>query len=212
MSIKNKACIVLQGLLIASALSSSIVMADQTRGFYAGISVGQVKSDFEDKLKKSSLDESASEIFKVDEKSTGWKITGGYQFNQYLGAEVFYADLGKSELKTTVESHSISGSVKAKGVGIVGVATWPINEQFGLFGKAGGLYWKTEIDTKPAVEHKSDDDKNGFSPMFGLGARYAFNERISVKIEWERFLKVGDEKLNDGLDLDLVSAGIVYSF
>lgn len=151
----------------------------------------------------------------IDKESTGWKAFVGYQFTPNLGAEAFYADFGKSEFKALWkdgdEVKNGSGSIEAKGLGIAGTITWPLNEQFDVYGKGGFMYWDTSISLKPKNLSKIDS-KKGFSPMFGLGAKYAINDQFSVKVEWERYMSVGDKSDFKGMDIDLISAGIVYSF
>jgi len=63
--------------------------------------------------------------------STGAKVFGGYQFNQYAAAEVSYVNLGKFTIfatGTSVARPLPPVEAQAKRISIDAVGTWPITQ------------------------------------------------------------------------------------
>lgn len=184
------AVLVLSGLVAAAQASA--------QGFYIGGSIGQSKMDDGNAI--PDLITSGT----VDGKDTGYKIFGGYQFNQNFGLELAYVDLGKASYSGTFLGAPVTGgTVKTSGVNISAVGTLPLNSGFALFGKAGLFTWESKAsDITGGVPFSGKED--GTNASFGLGASYNFTKNFGIRSEWERFKAVGD--------IDLLSVGIVYKF
>ena len=140
----------------------------------------------------------------VDGKGTGYKIFGGYQFNQNFGAELAWVDLGKASYSGTFLGAPVTGgTVKTSGLNISVVGTLPLSSGFALFAKAGLFSWEAKAnDTTGGFPFSGTD--NGGDVSFGIGASYNFTKNFGVRAEWERFKAVGD--------IDLLSVGVVYKF
>ena len=54
--------------------------------------------------------------------------------------------------------------------------------------------------------------ETGFDPMFGIGGSFNITEKIGVRVEYEKFLDVGDENVTGQSDVDLISASLVFRF
>jgi opacity protein-like surface antigen len=54
--------------------------------------------------------------------------------------------------------------------------------------------------------------ETGFDPMFGIGGAYNVTDKLAVRIEYEKFLDVGDESTTGQSDVDLLSASLVFRF
>lgn len=179
---------------------SGLVAASQTpaQGFYLGGSVGQ--SDFDDSNAVPDLITSGT----VDGTDTGYKIFGGYQFNQNFGVELAYVDLGKATYSGTFFGAPVTGgTVKTSGFNISAVGTLPLGSSFALFGKVGAFAWEAKAnDTTGGVSFSGKEDGTDLS--YGLGASYNFTKNVGVRAEWERFKAVGD--------IDLLSVGLIYKF
>lgn len=197
------------------------------RGIYLGASVG--RSDFGDP------DDWNDEIYDVlgvlgysnpsdpdkDDSDVGWKILGGYQFNKYLGVEASYVDFGKAKFDDASALSTLGlplvGNFKfeAKGGSLAATGTWPFARRFGVFGKLGALYWDAELDgtvSASGVTSSREEDDNGVSVMFGGGGKFDVTERLSLRVEWERYDSVGDEDNTGETDIDLISGGLIYRF
>lgn len=183
------AVLVLSGLVAASQASA--------QGFYIGGSVG--KSDFDDNNTTGLITSGT-----VDGKDTGFKIFGGYQFNQNFGVELAYVDLGQASYSGFFGAVPVTGgTVKTSGLNISAVGTLPLGSGFALFGKAGLFTWEAKAnDTTGGLPFSATDD--GVDLSLGIGASYDFTKNFAIRAEWERFKAVGD--------INLLSLGIVYKF
>jgi OOP family OmpA-OmpF porin len=188
--------------LVAAALLAlgGLVAASQTaaQGFYIGGSVG--KSDFDDDNAIPGLITSGS----VDGSDTGFKIFGGYQFNQHFGVELAWVDLGKAGYSGTFSGLPVTGgTVETSGLNLSAVGILPLGSGFALFGKAGFFAWESKAkDVTGGLPFSGKEDGTDLS--LGIGASYDFTKNFGIRAEWERFKAVGD--------IDLLSVGIVYKF
>jgi OOP family OmpA-OmpF porin len=166
--------------------STPSAFAAEQPGGYVGISIGQASDSH-----WCDIDFGACE-----DTDTGWKIYGGHQFSPNLGVEGGYVDFGEL---------TDAGPVTAEvwGLFISAIGTYPIGDEFGIFGKIGLAY--TDVEVTDPLGSVSDNDVN---LMIGVGAKFNFDRNFSVRVEWERFPEVGG--FED--DFDLLSAGLVYKF
>jgi OOP family OmpA-OmpF porin len=163
----------------------------------------------------------------------GWKLYGGYQFNDYLGIEALYAELGSFE-----RSAQLSGAVglfapayleeeaEVDGFGLALVASVPLGSSFSAFGKAGVFSWETDTSGRlgiqtgticaificgPIADRQSYSvDDSGSDPMFGLGMEFA-GGGWGLRLEWERFTGLA-HGFDAEADMDLFTLGIQYQF
>ncbi len=149
-------------------------------------------------------------------EGNGWKIFGGYKLTDNIAVEGGYYNLGESEQKGvafTDAATSISGttdmSVKASGIGLTGVYSVPVMDNFEVFGKAGVMIWDAEAELTNTVATGGSalpsitDSVDGTDAMFGVGANYNFTENWGVRGEYE---KVGGD-----LDAGIYSVGATFS-
>lgn len=156
-------------------------------GFYAGAGFGLTSADV------------CGDLFfgatSCDEDDTGFKIFGGFKFNQFVAAEIGYVDLGE----VSASAPGISATAEADGFQFVAVGSYPI-EQFSLLGKIGLFAWDAEVSS-----NLGNFDDDGTDIMFGLGGAFHISPQLTVRGEWEIFDVDGD-------DIDLFSASIVFNF
>ncbi len=165
--------------VISMALSSAMAHA---QGGYASASIGQADYDVPD----------------VEfEKSTSFKLTGGYQINENFALEGSFINFGSAEDKEF-------GLVEIEGTGInmAAVGILPINDQFDLFAKAGMLFWDVEARAD-IINFYAEDDGSDLS--VGVGAAFNASKQVSIIAEYEMF-EVADEDLNN------LSLGIRVNF
>lgn len=180
-------------------VTSGLLAAPQASGqFYAGGSFG--KSDFDDGNAIPDLITSGT----VDGKDSGFKIFGGYQFNQHFGVELAYVDLGKAKYSGTFGALPVTGgSVDTTGLNVSAVGTVPLNPSFELLGKVGLFAWEANAhDTTGGVPFSGAADDADVS--FGVGLAYNISRNVSLRAEWERFKAVDN--------IDLVSLGLAFKF
>jgi len=224
-------------LWIACSLIAGAMSAHAESGFYVLGSVGQ--SHFNDGGLQRDTREFASEeglaltSSKLDRSDTGYKLQLGYQFNDNFAIEGGYVDLGSLQYKGTLYGNDgfdrLDGTIKAKaeasGINLDAVLILPINSGFSLFGKLGVIDAKlkvkadaravdTEISSGDSVAGSASDSESTtkIKAHIGLGVAYNFYQGFSVRVEAERFAKLGDSKKTGETDVDLYSVGLSYRF
>src|SRR4051812_7372985 len=138
-----------QLLVISLGAALALPMLAQAEGGYVGVNAGKAKQ-------RISVDGVGS----ASDDDTGYKVYGGLAINKNFGFEIGYADLGKIGGSVNDGVTAISASAKAEAAYIAATGTYPINEKFAIFGKAGvtfnrGKYTFTE---NGVTESESDDN------------------------------------------------------
>ena len=143
-------------------------------------------------LGSSSADSFCDGLSNCDDSDMGWKIFAGYDFSERVAFEVGYNSLGKMK--------SANKSTEVSGFEVTAIGKVPLNDQIGLFGKAGLFRWEAQ---------NNDGDRSAFDVMFGAGVDYKLNANTSLRGEWERFNDI-ETKSSDTSDVDLISLGFTY--
>ncbi len=202
--------------LLALAIgASSLAMADAP-GWYLGANVGQSKAAIDnDRITNGLLGAGiTSTTISNEDRDTGYKIFGGYQFNRYLGLEGGYFDLGRFTFNAvTVPAGTLSGEIKLRGINLDLVGTLPITEKFSVFGRVGANYAEASdsfAGSGAVTVLNPNPNKRETNGKVGLGLQYAFSDALAMRGEIERY-RVNDAVGNKG-DVDLVSVGLVYRF
>jgi OOP family OmpA-OmpF porin len=94
--------------------------------------------------------------------------------------------------------------VEVTGFNVAALGSFPISEQFSVFGKLGLFVWDAEAsDTTGGVPFEATAD--GTDVSLGLGVSYNFTRNFGVRAEWELFK-------TDEADATLLSIGAVFRF
>ena len=216
-NMKSTKATLLLSLATLAALASPGAMAQgQDSGWYGGANVGRSAATIDDeRINRGLLGNgfSASSI-NDDDRSTGYKIFGGYQLNRNFAVEGGYFDLGNfGYTATTVPAGTLAGRIKLRGLNLDLVGTVPLSEKFSVFGRAGLNYAQARdaFSGTGAVQVANPNPrKNDTNYKLGLGLQYALTESLAVRAEAERY-RVNDAIGNRG-HIDLVSVGLIYRF
>lgn len=189
-------------------LLSTAAIAEESK-WYMGANIGQNKAD-------SGIEAGTSSL---DEKDTAWKIYGGYNFNQYFGLEIFYADLGEMSLKgNNGDTFSYAGTsysftannasvvTEAESFGISAVASYPVHKYFEPFAKLGLHRYDLKSTVTASSLSSSSVSEDGTDLTYGLGFKIPVGKKVSFVAEWERF------EFDDSRESDFISAGLIYKF
>jgi hypothetical protein len=188
------------GLMLAWSLPVHAV--DIPNGWYAGASAGVSKN----------LDFCAQTGFATfcDNDEFAWKILGGYQFMKWVGLEVGYVYLGEPTTTTiTGNTTTATTTAESQGVAFSVPFTIPGLEKTGFYGKIGGFYWDRE-NTTETLTSTATSSADGFDPLWGWGFRWPMSSRLSISLDYEQYLDVGDA--NGISDIEFFSAGILWHF
>jgi hypothetical protein len=130
-----------------------------------------------------------------DEDSAPYKIMAGYIFDMPvvdIAIEAAYNDFGSQEDNNTQLGLDAKG-LSAYAVGGVDFGL------FGIFAKLGMVSWDADLDA-PGLSTSED----GTDPAYGLGMRLTFSS-VEARLEYELFDF-------DGVDVDMVSLGVLWRF
>jgi len=203
------------GLLALAALASPVAMA-QDSGWYGGANVGRSMATIDDPRISTGLLSGGftSSTIVDDDRSTGFKVFGGYQLNKNFSVEGGYFDLGKfGYTATTVPAGTLNGNIKLRGLNLDLVGIVPFTEKFSAFGRVGLNYAQARDSfTGTGAVHVTNPNprKNATNYKFGVGLQYAFTDALAMRVEAERY-RINDAVGNKG-DVDLVSVGLIYRF
>lgn len=179
--------------LLVALLGTALILpiAAQAQGAYIGASVGSAETEFNDST------------ISLKDRDTGFKLTAGYDFTPNFGIEVGYADLGKPSVSNGVDT----AFAEPRSYYLAATATYPIDEAFSVFAKAGVTNNRTKIGgTAIPTEKLTNTDA-----ILGVGAAYNFTKNIAGVVEYEHFGKTLDEP-DRNLKSDLISIGLRYKF
>lgn len=168
-----------RNLVLAAWLAgSAAALPALAEGLYVGGTVG--KPD----LKGGSIAGQSA-----DSRGAGYKLYGGYGFNEYLALEAGGVHLGK---------FGTDGRVNGAFVDAVG--TFPLSPSWAALGRVGVARTKTKAGGL------SDTTT---SPKLGLGVQYKLSERTNIRGEWERY-RVPD--FSGRTNADMYSIGVNVGF
>ena len=198
-----------------AAIASPFAMADDS-GWYGGVNVGQSRAKIDDARITGGLLGGGFTTTSItdDDRDTGYKLFGGYQFNKNFALEGGYFDLGKFGFTaTTVPAGTLSGNIRLKGVNLDAVGILPITDKFSAFGRVGLNYAQARdsfTGTGLVNVLNANPSKRDTNVKVGLGLQYAVTEALAMRVEAERY-RINDAVGNKG-DIDLVSFGLIYRF
>ena len=131
-----------------------------------------------------------------DGSDHGYKLFGGYRWNDYFGMELAYYDYGEPD----DDVHGVDIDIELDGFGGFAVGYYPLHDRFDLMARLG--YIRYDIQARAAGSSASNDDD---AVAWGVGGDYKLNSRFSIAGEWERL------GLNDG-NADMISISGRFHF
>lgn len=159
-----------------------------TRGAYVGGSLGA--TDWRTDCPSGSG---------CDDSTLGFKLYTGTKFNDYLGAEIGYVNLGRPDTN--------GGHQTAQGANVSLIAGVPIGDRFGVNAKVGTMYaWTNTTGNVPGNLAGKERD---FGLSYGAGATMALAPQVMLRVDWDRYDL--NFKGRDG-KVDMLSAGVQYLF
>lgn len=185
--------------------------------WYGGGAIAQTILDLDNDALPAS-GSTASHINKGENKH-GYKVFVGYRLHRNLALEGAYADYGEFEamrLVTAPTVGTLKANIKIRGWSLEGLGILPFESGFSLFAKGGVLYAMTNTaytnqGGTVALPANSNPRSRELTIKTGIGATYAFTERLSVRLEYEVAKKVGEEQTVEG-DVKALFGGFQYRF
>ena len=186
--------------------------------FYLGASAGQSKAGLNGgDISSQLLDLGfSSPSVSLSDKTTSYGLKLGYQFGPYVGVEGNYTDLGKYSYQANVSpAGSLNTELKVKGYGLDLVGTLPIFDKFSLLGRAGVQRMKTDgtFNGSGSIDLvTSSASQTSTAGKLGFGVQYDLSQNLGLRLEVERFRKLGGNALGSAFDADNYSIGILFKF
>jgi OmpA-OmpF porin, OOP family len=179
---------------VAALAAATCAHARDTRdvvGPYAGIALGA-----------SSL-HAEHGAANVDDDGFGstFRVYGGYQFNNLLGAEVGYARIG--DVSQSFENTSYT--LKTRSAYAAATVRLPLTETISVGGKLGLSFGEVSGNDLPSEARGATGRKS--SLMAGIGAEYQPWDRIALSISYDYYGKLSDE-----VSASSLTAGVRFSF
>lgn len=139
-------------------------------------------------------------VNKKDRHSLAWNVNVGYQLNPYFAVEAGYIDF--ANIKVSQNGNAVKA--KLSGVDLLAKGIMPINDQFGVFAKAGMV----RLDGKLYNASATEKAKHHVVPALGLGVSYNLNKQVALNVQDLYTMAVK----NSFRQTNTVMAGVSYKF
>lgn len=166
----------------------------------------------------------------LDDSDKAWGINIGYRINRFVAAEVGYLDLGKfvyeNAMNLTVDdgpgglaaqvfpsTSDFRLTVRGPFASVMGM--FALGERFDVHVRGGLLFADTRARTRMVLDDIPDsltsfETKDSSSDFFGgIGATWNINPSYSLRLEYQKFLDVGDDHTGES-DVDVVNVSILF--
>ena len=163
-----------------------------------------------------------------EDSAPGFKLFGGYAFNENIAVELSYIDMGEVDANSRstgtffdAADNPVDGDLFASAKASITAFTldaslnYPIASFAALFVKAGvyAADTKLELSAGSSISPDNINDSRTESSSglhVGIGASFRVTDAVGLRAEWERLDNV--EADGGESDVDLISAALIYSF
>ena len=204
------------GVLAAAIFLASPLIADDGLSFYVGAGAGRSDMDGEiDQFVKNMAGRGHTiTAVSEDDDSTTFKVFGGLRFMPRGSAEFGYMKPGTTGL--TVQGVPAGGDTQAfftdlanlqplapEGFFADVVGRYPLGERVHIFGRLGAFIWESDVEYNVGGTIIRND-RSDTSAHFGMGFEFTGDEKLKVRVEWERF--------DSDTKLDFLSVSAYFEF
>ena len=197
------------------AMLATSAMAQDSKYYYFGLGAGQSQSQIDDRATTNSLlgNPNNASSFSSNRQDTGYKLFGGYQFNNYFALEGGYFNLGKFTYSTSLPTGTLNGQYQVEGLNLDLVGTMPLGGHWAALARVGAQYAITRDDfSGPGLPSSAsmDNSNRATNMKVGLGLQYEINPNMLVRADAERY-RLKDGTGNNG-DVNMYSVSLVFPF
>jgi len=111
-----------------------------------------------------------------EDKDRAVRLYGRTMIGNFWGVEVGYLDMGRVARG--------GGDTRAQGLNLSLLGKAPLPKSFGLFGRIGTTYGRTETSVALGSGLAAGTER-GFGVSYGAGLSYDFTPRLSATLEWD---------------------------
>jgi len=177
------------------AATSAYAAPDSDSGVLIGLDVGRAEA-------RKNCDGVAD----CDSSDASIRGNIGYQFDKNWSAELGYTSFG-----TLFRSNdnNFDASQKANAWTVSGIGTLPLNDRFGVFGRAGVARYET--NNSGSVQGVAVKDRQDVKPYLGAGAKFNVTPNFALRAEFQYYADIsGVDGSKD--DVQSLYAGAVFRF
>jgi len=166
----------------------------------------------------------------LDDTTDVWGALVGYRINKWVGTEIGYVNLGEVKydfdgvLNSTLNPGAISENFDytmsyrfdSAGPTAAVVGFLPLGPHFELNAKAGIFLADTrqtirlnDVEVKQNFYHERIDASQ--TEIFvGIGGTWNATENLALRVEYQKFLDVGDDTKAYEQDFDVINVGVLF--
>lgn len=149
-------------------------------------------------LGKTYVDENIDGIqFTAD--GTSFRLSGGYEFNDYFGVEASYLDLGTLKDTVDVGGQMIPVAATAQGYSLAATGRLPMGQRFAVKGRIGYYF----SDGQTTIAGITEDDPSEKNPFVGVGLAFSPVETLRLSLDVDYI---------DGDEIQPLVATVGFSF
>jgi hypothetical protein len=170
-----------------------------------------------------------------DDSVSVWGAQIGYRFGKFLAAEVGYSKLGEASYRLPIgvtetltdlnSGASISGDFAAEramqftsaGPTISALGMLPIGQFIDVHVRAGVYLADTRVTNRIRdVEFNTGNiahrrvDASQTEIFGGIGGAWNINENFTLRVEYQKYLDVGDDKKTGESDIDVINLSVLF--
>ena len=151
------------------------------------------------------------------DNDTAYRFTGGFQFNQYWGAEASYVDFGQAEVDvtTTLPAGTYSAKRQVHGFVFAGTGTYPFNDSWSIFARLGGIMGHVKVaatGTGAFGATTGSETSSDWKVTYGVGVNWKLTGNWIVRAGWDQYSSLGNQNKTGESDVNVASVGVVYRF
>lgn len=193
-------------LALCSVAAQAQAMKPGDSQFYVGMGVGAIKmGGYCD-----AINAKPGFAGTCDETTTGFKAFADYKLNRYFGLEAGYSNFGEASAGGTLSGTPFVSRWKGYGIDLSAIGFLPLGEHFELFVKGGVAFW--DIKTTLTTTTTAAANDSGLSGVAGAGAIWWLFPQAGLRVQYERFQKVGDDSVQVQTNVDYISINVVGRF
>ena len=117
----------------------------------------------------------------------GYKVGGGYMFNENVGAELAYYSM--ADLKATVPGYAGSVKLKTTGISVGALGAIPVAKDLKLLGRLGLVDASSKVSASGAfyILPGEATSKSSTNLYWGVGASYDVGSNVDLSLNYESF-------------------------
>lgn len=118
---------------------------------------------------------------------TGYKVGGGYMFNENVGAELAYYSM--ADLKVTASGFAGSAKMKTTGIGVGALGVFPVAKDVKFLGRLGLVNASSKVSASGdfLIPSGVATSKSSANLYWGVGASYDVGSNVDVSLNYESF-------------------------